>query len=291
MRTFSLKRGVCSLAYSPDGTALWVGDSVGRVHLWDLATDSSRVVLEVSGRLTSAVYNLCLSADGGLLAVASYGWVSLYDLAAQAEQSPPESFPPAVHASLSADGNLLAVTDPNGNLVVWDRRQQQARLLGANRGFASALAFAPCGSLLAVGYLDQDEVVLFDPRTGQELTAFPAGNQEEVLSFSPDGARLASVRGNEAILWDTQTWMQRAKIRAGRPFVRCLTFHPSGNLLATAGDTPNISLWDAEGRSRGKFDWQVGKVQALAFAPDGMTAAAGGSSGRIVVWDVEEGAG
>jgi hypothetical protein len=48
-----------------------------------------------------------------------------------------------------------------------------------------------------------------------------------------------------------------------------------------------LSLWDIEGRSRGRFNWEIGKVQALAFAPDGMTAAAGGSRGKVAVWDVE----
>jgi WD40 repeat protein len=201
---------------------------------------------------------------------------------------PSESFPAVLRSALAPNGNLLAATDHIGEVALWDRLQQQFRPLGVGAGFATVLSFSPDGLRLAVGYLSGN-LVVYNPHTGESDGPSLRIPQPEDITFSPDGKLLAGATGNEVVLWDAATRERVAAFRTGKVFIRRLVFHPGGQFLATAGDSPTLSLWDTQGRSRGAFNWEIGKVQAVAFAPDGMTATAGGSSGKLAIWDVEDG--
>ena len=172
-------------------------------------------------------------------------------------------------------------------MALWDRERQTVRGIGPPQDFAIILSFSPDSRRLVVGYMD-GSLSIYDPHTGKQDGRPLQTCHSEAISFSPDGSLLAVATGNEVVLWDAASWQRLRAFRTGQAFVRSLAFHPTGCLLATAGDVPTLSLWDVEGRSRGRFNWEIGKVQALAFAPDGMTAAAGGSGGKVAIWDVED---
>jgi WD40 repeat protein len=292
MRTFKVARCVYSLAYSPDSTELWVGDMLGRVHRWDLAAGTGRVAIQVEpGPHFSGVSSLSVSADGRLVAASSYGRMSVVstDPSTPDPINPPEEGVPAGLCSVMApNGELVAVAGGSGDVVIWDRPKHLTRRIGSRQHFASNLAFSPDSRLLAVGHIDAP-IILFDPVRGEvdgSTLDLEQGSMGDI-KFSPDGKLLATTYYNLVILWDLVTRQRVREIRAGQAFVRKVAFHPGGKLLATCGDIPTLSLWDVEGRSCGRFNWEISKVQALAFAPDGMTAAAGGSRGKVAVWDVE----
>jgi WD40 repeat protein len=72
--------------------------------------------------------------------------------------------------------------------------------------------------------------------------------------------------------------------------LRALALSEDGKVLASAGDDPDIQLWDAATGKPGAVlkdhkDW----VLALAFSPDGKLLASGGHDGLVRLWDVESG--
>jgi WD40 repeat protein len=61
-------------------------------------------------------------------------------------------------------------------------------------------------------------------------------------------------------------------LRGQQTEVRCLSFSPSGNLLASGGVNKSVRLWDRRtGRARTVFRDHPGYVHAVSFAPDGRT--------------------
>jgi WD40 repeat protein len=107
--------------------------------------------------------------------------------------------------------------------------------------------------------------------------------------FSSDGTIIAACSYRMILLWDATTGTLLRTIDTRIAEVHRLAFHPGGKLLASAGNTKRIQLWDAAtGAEVNRYDWGIGpEIRCLAFSPDGMTAAAGGSSGKFVIWDVE----
>lgn len=68
-----------------------------------------------------------------------------------------------------------------------------------------------------------------------------------------------------------------------------LAFSPDGTILAAAGSSSDIDLWDvATLRLFKTLSRHERSVASLAFSPDGLTLASGGEDYRVILWSVKE---
>jgi WD40 repeat protein/DNA-binding SARP family transcriptional activator len=132
-------------------------------------------------------------------------------------------------------------------------------------------------------------VAMVDNRSREVLGTIDDVDADNVLTFSPDGSRLAAA-GNEGIITLIDT---ASRQRAGAPlrvqdgFVKSLSFSPDGHQLVGAGTDGTVALWDV---TRGQ---RVGRVTPgkpntwifAWFAPDGHTIVATNESGGIWQFD------
>ena len=67
----------------------------------------------------------------------------------------------------------------------------------------------------------------------------------------------------------------------------CLGIHPSGALLAVAGDRRRVDIWDVDKRECvvAPSGAEVIRINCVAFSPDGKLLAAADSSGMLTIWD------
>jgi WD40 repeat protein len=88
-------------------------------------------------------------------------------------------------------------------------------------------------------------------------------------------------------LWDLSSKSATASLQAGGQ-VSALAVSADGQRVLTGNTDGEVTLWDAAGARRQRYDWGVKVPIAATFARDGMRAAVGGTDGRIVVWDLDD---
>jgi WD40 repeat protein len=209
---------IVDLALSPDSRTLAIGDSEGRVTLWDL-TSRTRWILQAAGANTFR-----FSPDGTILAVASHGGeVRLWDLANRSlvpRRRLPADRTDASAVAFTPDGRTLATGGHEGKVMLWDThtgRQLGLPLVGHASGVASA-AFSPDGRVLATV---DSEAILWDVASHKQIgAALPVRSKgPHALAFLPGASQLAVASPSGSVLmWDVDpaSWRARACAVAGR---------------------------------------------------------------------------
>jgi serine/threonine protein kinase/Tol biopolymer transport system component len=159
-----------------------------------------------------------------------------------------------------------------------------------NNGITS-LAFSPVGSLLASGVATEDNVGLWDPRSGS-LVRLLKGHTSRVSSvaFSPDGFTLASGSWDDKVfLWDVRSGDKLAEfIRPNN--VTSLVFSPDGKMLASGAWDKIVMIWDINsGSTLHRLEGHTGWVNSVAFSPIGSLLASGSDDHTIILWDTRSG--
>jgi WD40 repeat protein len=292
---------VRALAFSPDSHRLASASDDHTIRVWDIATGGP--FLDLRGHC-EPVFGIAYSPDGRRLVSASGdGTLKVWDAA-----SLPDPIPLRGHSGIvwsvaySPDGRRLVSAGEDQTVRVWDA--DGAREILTLRGFRDTVvsaAFSPTGLQVAAGCGD-GSAQLWDAISGHQVFTFsglPGGTTASGLAFSPRGDKLAiassdargagsnpSGAGSEVSVWDTAIGQKTMSVRDPER-IYAIAFSPDGRILATAGSTKTIDLWDAATSGhllslRGHKD----PVWALAFQPGGAWLASGDEGGIVNVWDV-----
>jgi WD40 repeat protein len=201
------------LAFSPDGQIIASASDTPppNVHLWRLS-DGVRLH-DLPGFLV-VTYNVAFSPDGRLLAAAgnvgqgSTDTVKIYDVASGAEVRtlPTSSGFYSSAAVFSNDGVWLATAGAMGSIEIW-RASDWTRVLAIPYpASVHNLHFAPSGSRLITGGVDQVATVWDIPSGNQVFTLSPIAGEMADAEYSPAGNLIASTGpGNGVLIWDAAT--------------------------------------------------------------------------------------
>ncbi|RUL88717.1 WD40 repeat domain-containing serine/threonine protein kinase [Tautonia sociabilis] len=244
-RPTDLGLSVYSVAFSPDGQILAVGDPDNRITLRDAETGQPLRRLVGHDR---TIKDLEFSPDGQTLASASNdGTIRLWDVASGIERfRSAEPTPGMLDVAFSPDGRWVASASRDGLVRIRDAADGSERhRFPLHASGASCVCFSPDGRWVASGGLD-GMVLIQDAETGQILRTM-AGHSAAVnaLAFSPDGRRLASAGSDRTIrIWDPTSGLELLTLKDHSGWVRRVAFSPDGRLLASASDDGTVKLRD-----------------------------------------------
>jgi WD40 repeat protein/tRNA A-37 threonylcarbamoyl transferase component Bud32 len=112
------------------------------------------------------------------------------------------------------------------------------------------------------------------------------------VAYRPDGRQLASAGGEyqrpgEIKVWDPRTGRLLHTLTGHRDRVAALAYHPTKNLLASAGYDRTVRLWDLDqGRELLVLVGHSAHVNSVAYSAAGDLLASASGDGTVRLWDV-----
>ena len=245
------KGPVNQIAYSPDGNHLAVLSDIG-VWIYDASTGTEQALLtRDTGR---AVSNVGFSPDGQTLAVTGDRQeLQLWDTRTwtlngtlDKDGNWPTDF------AFSPDGNTIATGMDENRVMLWDTRTEEPlytfKHFSEYDSTVHGVAFSPDGSTLATANISK--ILLSDTSTWTLKHTYEIDacylyydDISIALMYSPDGKTLAH-GCNGTVLWDSLTGTLKNRLAGHAGTVTSVTYHPDGNILATAGQDGTVLLWD-----------------------------------------------
>jgi DNA-binding SARP family transcriptional activator/WD40 repeat protein len=304
-----------SIALSPDGGTLAVGDDDGTVTLFDTETREPIAEHQAPG----VVWSLAFDSGTDLLAIAGNdspdllsGYLEILDAETARMRSSASLHHPAgpdvgffTTANYDADGRSLIVTYSGGDLDrtsgvflrrfdARDAAPQGRAVQVAPRSTSTQPLSSPDGRLL----VSSDRATYaVDAETLRVERRYPVGALTAGISGEGSTLALEDVEGSLRLL-DLRSGRVRtlagaaAGVEASRFIGEDATFgvgafSPDGRRLATWDASDNVIIWDVrEGVPIETFEGHASEAEVHVFSPDGRTLYTAGRDSRVLIWDV-----
>lgn len=281
-------------AFIPGGRQVGAVGRDGALQLGDLETGQLLSRSELTGG--EAVTAVTFSPNARVVAAGTRFDIHLWDVEAG---RPLGNVGPEGDVFIVRD---LAFTPDGARLVSADEKPLQLWDVATARAIGPPLrteeeepwdvlsvAVAPDGRRLAAGVvgirqwdLDAGEVI-GEPLFGHE------GNVG-VVTFSPDGVRLASIGFDGLRLWELDPQgnqgriMRRSRVLSPTAMYDAV-FNPDGSRLTAGDEAGRLFIWRVEPTPRLAATLDADGANALAYTPDGARLASATDDGMLRFWD------
>ncbi len=146
-------------------------------------------------------------------------------------------------------------------------------------------AFSPDGqSILTTA---NNQVTLWDTKTGKELLKIDIPNNEGSVTFSPDGTKLlAATQENLAKIWDASSGKELFTLKGHKAQVIATHYFPDGKKILTLDSDGVGKIWDARTGESLYSTLKDTAIQPAVFSANGHFATRS-TDNKVIIWNAE----
>ena len=282
--------GVSSIAFSPDGGLLAIGDSSGDIRIYKVT--SSQQLLSLHGH-ANWVWSMVFSPDGKILASGSGDFTikiwdvdtgqCLHTLSGHKNEIWSVAFHPG--------GELLASGSDDQTIRLWNPHTGEClKILQGHTNWVLSVTFSLDGETLVSGSED-GTIGLWDISTGDCLRSFEAHHDGvRSVAFGPDGQMLVSGGEDRTVkLWDVSTGKCLRTFQGHSNRVLSVAFSFQGDFIASGSLDQTVKLWNANtGQLIRTFQEHSNWVFSVVFSPGGEVLASGCLDQTVKFWSMKD---
>ena len=294
-------------------TAAFSADST---HLVTASDDATARVWEIPGGRQSAVLvghacrpcSASFSRDGRQVFTVS----SAYMPSTSSPAAPPGSSPPT-----ESDPDEIRVPGPGGSQGHYgagfsfsafnETEKSLARVWQAETGkevaaiLKPATLFVPWTEVPRYGHFSPDctrvalgmstDVQIWNMAARKMLFKVKQGGMSDgdQAAWSPDGKRLATIRGNYVSIWDAADGKELMTLRGHEGLVRTVSFSSDSKLALTTSWDRTARVWNAEtGEQVAVLRGHKGTVNTADLSPDGRRVVTAADDGTVRIWWLDQ---
>ena len=283
--------GVLSVAFSPDGKILAMGDTNGEIRLRQVL--DGKQILTLKGH-EKWVTSLAFSPDGSMLASSSIDYiVNLWNInTGQCLQTLQEHNDEVWSVAFSPDGIMLASGSDDCTIILSNVTTGEClRIFRGHTSWVCSVIFSLDGQTLISGS-DDHTIKFWNINTGEYLKTL-RGHYDGIrsITLSPDGQTLASGSNDWTVkLWDISTGQCLKTFQGHSNEVYSVAFSPDSTRIASGSHDRTVKLWDiSTGQCLKTFQGHFSWVFSVAFSPKNDLILSGSYDQTAKLWNIYNG--